>query len=143
MWKCQCECGGITEVSSVHLVKGDVVSCGCIISKGEERIAELLSSHNISFFKQKTFDSCRYPETNYPARFDFWVDNRYLIEFDGIQHFQKIKYWYPVEGDFERMQSRDDFKTNWAKENNIPLIRIKYDQLENLSIKDLLLKEGD
>ena len=29
-WKCQCECGNFTIVSSAHLKKGDTKSCGCL-----------------------------------------------------------------------------------------------------------------
>lgn len=139
VWKCQCECGGITEVSSVHLTNGDIVSCGCIISKGEELIAQLLTVYNIPFEKQKTFDSCRYPKTNYPARFDFWVNEQYLIEFDGIQHSERINAWYTPE-EFLQMQARDEYKNNWAKQNNIPLLRVSYKQLDNLTIDDLILQ---
>ena len=34
---------------------------------------------------------------------------------------------------------RDNYKTQWCKENNIPLIRIPYTAYETLSTKDLLL----
>lgn len=28
-WKCQCDCGKLTEVSTAHLRAGDTISCGC------------------------------------------------------------------------------------------------------------------
>ena len=34
----------------------------------------------------------------------------------------------------------DKAKNEWCKENNIPLIRIKYDKYDTLSIEDLLLE---
>jgi hypothetical protein len=40
--------------------------------------------HHIPFEKEKTFDTCRYQNTNAYARFDFFVDNKYIIEYDGI-----------------------------------------------------------
>lgn len=43
--------------------------------------------------------------------------------------------------DIERIRQYDEIKNKWCKENNVPLIRIKYDQLKNLTIDDLLLKE--
>jgi len=30
VWKCQCDCGKITNVSSKHLLSGEVNSCGCL-----------------------------------------------------------------------------------------------------------------
>ena len=44
------------------------------------------------------------------------------------------------EEDFVKRQEHDQFKTNWCKENNIPLIRIDYIYLDTLTIKDLLLE---
>jgi hypothetical protein len=29
MWRCQCSCGNIRNIRTLHLVKGNVVSCGC------------------------------------------------------------------------------------------------------------------
>ena len=36
-WKCVCDCGNTTYVTSVHLINGDNVSCGCY---GKERRTE-------------------------------------------------------------------------------------------------------
>ena len=91
--------------------------------------------YNIPFEKEKIFDSCVYPDSGYHPRFDFYIDNCYLIEFDGKQHFDQNNPWF--------REGKDDFKTQWAQENQIPLIRIKYDRLNDLSIQDLLLKEGE
>lgn len=90
LWKCQCDCEAKTIIISrgADIKRGRTTSCGCIRSIGEEKIALLLTNANIPFVKEKTFESCRFPETNALARFDFFVDNRYLIEYDGVQHFK-------------------------------------------------------
>ena len=46
-------------------------------------IEKILIKNNLSFEKQKTFEKCRFPDSNYLAKFDFYVENKYLIEFDG------------------------------------------------------------
>jgi hypothetical protein len=43
----------------------------------------LLKNANINFTIEKSFEKCRYPETNFEAKFDFWVNDEYLIEYDG------------------------------------------------------------
>lgn len=48
-WLCQCDCGNKKEVIGWHLTKGIVNSCGCLISKGETKIQELLLAANIPF----------------------------------------------------------------------------------------------
>ena len=60
------------------------MSCGCTRSIGEEKITQLLQEAGIPFQKEKIFKECKYPDTNGYARFDFFVNNKYLIEYDGI-----------------------------------------------------------
>lgn len=140
LWNCQCDCEAktIIKVRTSDLTSGKTTSCGCIKSVGEEKIALLLSQAGIIFEKEKTFDNCRFPDTNKLARFDFYVDNKYLIEYDGIQHFEP-SFDYLNKNNFKNTKKRDEYKNNWCKENNIPLIRIKYTQLNNLKLEDLLL----
>lgn len=140
IWECQCDCDGktIVYVRGSDLLSGKTQSCGCIKSRGEEKIAKILKQNNIPFEKEKTFNSCRYPDTNGLARFDFYVDNSYIIEFDGIQHFQP-SYDALQSGIFILTKKHDEYKNNWCKENNIPLIRINYSQLKNLTMEDLKL----
>mgnify|MGYP007045652126 CR=1 FL=1 len=40
VWECQCDCGNITYVSTSNLTRpyGATISCGCVKSKGEEKI---------------------------------------------------------------------------------------------------------
>ena len=136
-WLCQCDCGKQVVVSRQNLIQGKTTSCGCshIKSKGEQKIAKLLKQYNISFTQEKIFEDCRFPDTNFPARFDFYVNERYLIEYDGEQHF--IDSFY---GTLDKIQQRDKIKNNYCKQNNIPLIRIPYTHLDNISIEDLQLE---
>ena len=41
-WKCKCDCGNIISVSSSNLRAGNVQSCGCLRSSGEEKINSIL-----------------------------------------------------------------------------------------------------
>ena len=140
LWKCECDCEAKTIIITrgSDLLSGKTQSCGCIRSRGEAKIAQLLEEHGFVFEKEKTFDTCRFPDTNGLARFDFWVNNKYLIEFDGIQHY-KPTFNQLLQDVFLITQSHDEYKDNWCKENNIPLIRINYKQLNNLTIKDLVI----
>ncbi|MCC8068674.1 MAG: hypothetical protein LIO71_02785 [Ruminococcus sp.] len=131
---CKCQCGNKILVRTSYLTSGHTQSCGCLLSKGENKIAFLLRENNIPFIQQKTFDTCRFNDTNYLAKFDFYVNNQYLIEYDGIQHFQNLYFSHA-----EKNKEHDEFKNQWCKENNIPLIRISYIHYDNLSIEDLLL----
>ena len=138
-WKCLCDCGNYTIVRLQDLQSGNTSSCGCIRSKGEQKIQQLLYDNNISFVKEKSFENCIYPDTLGNPRFDFYVNNTYLIEYDGIQHFQDNNFFSST---VLEQQKKDIFKNQWCKENNIPLIRIPYTILNNMTIEDLLIDKS-
>ena len=110
------------------------------MSKGEIIIYLTLKYNNLEFEIQKTFNNCNFPKTNYPARFDFYVNNQYIIEFDGEQHNQEVIFF---TGSLEKRKEYDTFKNQWCKDNNIPLIRIPYTHLNDLKIEDLLLETSE
>lgn len=142
MWHCKCLCGKELDIDGHSLRMGLSQSCGCsFFSKGEEKIKNLLEINHFIYETQKTFDSCRFQDTNALAKFDFYVEETYLIEYDGIQHFEETNWSKPEI--LKKIQERDVFKNKWCKENNIPLIRIPYTYYQKLSIKDLILKTSN
>lgn len=46
---------------------------------------------------------------------------------DGIQHFAPFDY-YGGEKKYQDIIKKDAIKNNYCKENNIPLLRIRYDE---------------
>ena len=136
VWKCQCDCGNITYGSSKALQCGDKMSCGCLKSKGELIIKNLLKENNIPFIQEYSFSDLK-SDKGYPLKYDFYVNNQYLIEFDGVQHFYDNSMF--SHDSFEYRNLNDKKKTQYAKDNNIPLIRIPYTKLKTLTLQDLLL----
>lgn len=61
IWLCRCECGRECEVSASNLKDGHTVSCGC-------RLAEILSSSDLSRAAQAASPLCGKFETNVHAR---------------------------------------------------------------------------
>lgn len=105
-----------------------------------------MSQNNIPFVKQYTFDNCRGIH-NGLLRFDFAVFSEeglsYLIEYDGWQHIDKTDSKWDKDDAFENRQKHDNIKNEFCLSNNIPLIRITSNQYKNLTIQDLILKEGE
>lgn len=134
IWRCQCDCGNIVNVPSSLLISNGTKSCGCLKSQGEEKILNILQINNIPFEKEKIFDFCVF-ENNYHPRFDFFINNSYIIEYDGVQHFKQTGW-----ENLNIVQARDLFKNEWCKKNDIPIIRIPYTHLDNLCLEDLLLE---
>lgn len=135
-WICKCDCGNTTHpVRGNNLLSGMTKSCGCThLSHGEQKIIEILKNNNIAFKHQKSFDDCRFPETNQKAFFDFYIDNYYIIEFHGEQHYNSKALFYTEDG-----IKRDDFKKQYCIKKDIPLIIIPYTHLNKLCIDDLLI----
>ena len=52
---CRCSCGNEIEVRNNNLKTGTSKSCGCVKSRGERAIADLLRANNINFAIQYTF----------------------------------------------------------------------------------------
>ena len=139
IWLCKCDCGNVCKVDGANLRSGHTQSCGCLLSQGELKIISLLQENNINFTTQKTFDNCFYFDSSRPPRFDFYIDDEYLIEYDGQQHYFPIELFGGDE-QFIVQQERDEYKNQWCKNNNIPLIRIPYTKLDTLCIEDLMLE---
>lgn len=88
LYKCQCECGNITNVATNHLLSGNTQSCGCSrMSHGEIKVRDILKENNIDFIQEyapKVLDLSK------TAKYDFYIPSlNTLIEYDGKQHFDK------------------------------------------------------
>lgn len=118
--------------------RGHTQSCGCDRrSHGEIKVSELLDKAQISYIQEyKPFKF----SSGANASFDFYVDNKYIIEYDGETHYQYNLHGWHNEEQLKAQQERDMIKNQWCKDNNIPLIRIPYSILSTLSIEDLLLE---
>lgn len=93
------------------LRNGEILSCGCLkTSYGEYKITQLLINNKIPFIREHIFQTCKFDNSNYLARFDFYVDNKYLIEYDGEQHFTYTSNGWNTEENFKKTQERDRFK---------------------------------
>ena len=136
IWECQCSCGNITKVAGTHLLCGDTISCGCIVSQGETIIKSILQTNQISYQSQKSFDSCINPKTGAKLFFDFYLpDYNCCIEYDGEQHFRPRKTGYFTFKEVEEIQYRDKIKENYCKKHNIKLVRISYTDYSKLSLE--------
>lgn len=140
LWECECSCGNITYVSTSNLTRTNeaTISCGCAKSKGEEKIIAILIQAQIPFVTQKRFENCVFPDTNRQLVFDFYLpEQNILIEYDGEQHFHGVRNdRYGYDG----IVARDNFKNQWCKKNNIPLIRIPYIDFTKLDNNYLMEK---
>lgn len=144
-WYCQCDCGNYHIACTSDLTTGKVASCGCLNSKGEAKIKTILDENYVSYVPQYKFPDFKGERGKYYA-YDFGILNEqnkliYLIEYDGIQHFDK-EHAFSEDG-FEKTQKRDKIKNDYAFIHNIPLIRIPYTHFNEIEYKDLDLRTSN
>jgi hypothetical protein len=97
----------------------------CSKSRGENIICEYLLKHNIVFTTEKTFNGCHYKRK---LKFDFYLpDYNICVEYDGIQHYKSLKFFGGKKA-LKLQQIKDDIKNKYCIDNNIKLIRIKYNE---------------
>lgn len=134
-WVCTCtKCGKENViVLGDYLRNGDTQSCGCLVSKNESKIDTMLSSLGLNFKRQWYFKDLKPNFLGDYPRFDFAIFNQeqllYLIEYDGQQHFNERH----ARDSYDRIREVDLLKNKYCFENNIPLIRIPYDEEYNIS----------
>lgn len=135
IWHCKCDCGNECDVIGTYLRTNGTKSCGCLgHSTGEWKIQKLLEDNSFIFEKEKKFEDCKDKQA---LRFDFYVNNKYIIEYDGKQHFCYSTGW-STEAKFFETQKHDKMKNQYCFNNNIPIIRIPYWHYDNLCLEDLM-----
>lgn len=101
----------------------------CNESKGEKEIAKYLDKNEISYYRQHKFDDCK---NIFTLPFDFYLPKyRTAIEFDGIQHYEPLNFFGGI-GYFEKLKTNDKIKNDYCEDNYINLIRIRYDQIDDI-----------
>lgn len=93
--------------------------------------SEIFNDNN--YVLEQTFDWLINPTTGSKMRLDGYFPNlKIAIEYDGIQHYEYIPKLDKTYENFLKRQERDKIKNQLCKENNIKLIRIKYNEPLNI-----------
>jgi predicted nucleic acid-binding Zn-ribbon protein len=119
------ECGTEWKIAPNDFLRGK--GCPfCNESEGERLVKKYLRDNNIEYQLEFTFDDLKAKKK---LRFDFAIKNNedllFLIEYDGIQHFQPKDYFGGYKR-FRKSKARDRIKNYYCKNNDIPLLRINY-----------------
>lgn len=110
-------CGNIFKTLPRNIYSGSGCPV-CASSKNEQKIHDILLKYDIPFVRQKKFDF------NKRLKFDFFIDNKVLLEYDGEFHF--LSRSMKNDSELKKQKKRDKEKNNFCKENSIPLLRIPF-----------------
>lgn len=133
---CKCDCGGEIVVDSSHLRNGQTNSCGCIKSKGEMKIQQYLQENNIKYQAQYSFNDIFLSSGRRPF-YDFAVldENdkvKYIIEYQGMQHYTYDNNGWNNKENFIKTQRRDKEKKEALVRKGITLYEIPYWEIDNI-----------
>ena len=122
------KCGHIWSPVASSLLCGYGCPC-CKRSKGEEKIENYLINNNIKFEGQKKFPDLR---NKNPLSYDFYLpDFNLLIEYQGQFHDGTTSMALR-EKYFDRQQTNDKLKREYANNNNFILLEIWYYDFDNI-----------
>ena len=116
--------GEFWQMPSIHLLGSGCPNCRRSI--GEETVARILDGYDIVYTPQYFL---KYADGS-KAFLDFMTSYG-AIEFDGEQHF-KSGNRFGDNNKFDYTIERDDMKNVYCKENDISLLRIRYDQMNKI-----------
>lgn len=104
-------------------------------SIGERLVKESLDKNRVSYIREFPIND------GVSTLFIDFFTNYGAIEFDGEQHFKPVEWFGGIKGYQETVQ-RDARKNEYCKQNNIPLLRIKFDEIDKIDekIMDFILK---
>lgn len=109
------------------------------MSKGEDKIIQILQREKINFEREKGFKDLK----NGLFKFDFYIpDKEICIEFDGAQHFKKVDFFQRQRTDFLLYQENDRRKNSYCLANNIKLYRIPFWEEDEINSFSDILKES-
>ena len=111
------------------------------MSKAEGKIMKLLDAGRLNYKREVIFKDLK-GKKNIPLRFDFAIYNQdwklvVLLELDVYQHFIYPNKFHKTRSDFLQAKERDRIKNKFCLLNKIPLIRIPYWALENLTLEKI------
>lgn len=144
-WEFLClNCGNTFISDKKNFLSGNTKSCGCLKeSAHEQQVERCLQYLKLDYQKQVKFDGLT-GNKGAKLSYDFAILNygkiTHLIECQGQQHYKPVT-WYGGEEQFNIQQMHDSLKREYAKNNNIKLIEIKYNLKSNEKVLRRITEE--
>ena len=111
------------------------------MSKGEDKIVDLLNQSHILFIREKTFSDLRQGK----FRYDFYIPNLdggpAIIEFNGQQHYHFVAKFYKTPREWRKMQEHDRRKISYALANKIKIYIIPFWEIDKITTARQLFQE--
>ena len=127
--------GDFTQIPRDHFRGSGCTVCNA--SRGERKIKLLLDNFKINYSMQQRFTGLEYDG---PLRCDFYLtDKKIVIEYNGRQHYKAVKF-FGGDKELKLTQARDKVKKEWCINNDINFEVIKYDEIIQERMDEILAK---
>ena len=111
------------------------------MSKGEDKIVDLLNQAKIKFQREKSFSDLKHGL----FRYDFYIPNLdggpAIIEFNGEQHYHYVAHFYRTPREWRKMQEHDRRKISYALANKIKIYIIPFWEIDKITTARQLFQE--
>lgn len=111
------------------------------MSKGEDKIVDLLNKSGIKFVREKSFSDLKHGL----FRYDFYLPNvdggPAIIEFNGEQHYHFVSKFYKTPRDLRKTQEHDRRKISYALANDIKIYIIPFWEINKITTARQLFDE--
>lgn len=134
------KCGHSWKASIDSRVRKGTGCPHCCESKGEKAVGKALEQLNVSFKREYKFEDCRFKDSSQRLRLDFALlsGNTVIgaIEYHGEQHYSPVDFGGKGEvwamGHLKQTQERDEAKSEYLRNHNIPQLIIPYTEFKNV-----------
>ena len=108
------------------------------MSKGEDKIVDLLNEAHIVFQREKTFSDLKGGKFRYDFYLPYVEGGPVIIEFNGEQHYKMNTRFFKTRAQWMKQQEHDRRKISYCLANKIKIYVIPFWDLDKLqSWKDL------
>lgn len=127
----------LKRLNATSGVSDNHIKCAyCNLSIGAKKIYSIFEQYYPNFTMEYMFDDLK-GTGGKSLRFDFAILNQdgsllFLIEYDGQYHNEKLN---PELDNYILISTHDKLKDEYCKQNNIPLLRISYLEIDIISYK--------
>ena len=136
-----CSCGNEFMVDTNHFIAGKFQCNECRVKQSyiAKKVQDYLDFKKITYIKEKTFEDCK---NKNKLPFDFYLPQyNGCIEVDGIGHYRPVAFGgnkEEAQNIYNQRMKNDSIKNKYCKDNNIPLLRIPFWEIEKGNYKELI-----
>ena len=111
------------------------------MSKGENKIVDLLNQAGIKFLREKSFSDLKHGL----FRYDFYIPdltgNQIIIEYNGEQHYHFVSKFFRTRRDWQNTQEHDRRKISYALANKIKIYIIPFWEIDKITAAHQLFQD--